>query len=259
MAAYKSIAGVIARQIGTLQGNLTTQVETRVLEAFSKFEGQCPTSNELRNIIKVKNNITKVVRSFDKRLTSLNSFSKKLDAIIRATRVAIQVIKSIPIPTAIIPPATGGIGIPINILTRYSDALIQLNKLLDALEADKLALDSITSTASNLTPNLLSRLATLDSLIEECSKASPDIEILREFSQPKENTGSEGIPSSDYSYRGYTLLIIEDPNSPTIAPKRFAVAKDVRGVIVLQGESSFSADTQVLLDEIKFRIDNQLS
>jgi len=88
MAAYKSIAGVIARQIGILQGSLTTQIETRVLESFSKFQGQCPTSNELRNIIKLKNNLTKVVRSFDKRLTSLNSFSKKLNAVIKATRIA---------------------------------------------------------------------------------------------------------------------------------------------------------------------------
>ena len=259
MAAYKSIAGVIARQVGTLQGDLVTQVETRVLESISKFEGKCPTTNELRNIIKLKNNLSKVVRSFSKRLTSLNSFSKKLNIAIKATRVGIVVIKSIPIPTAIIPPATGGIGIPINILTRYSDALIQLNKLLDGLEADKVALDAITSTASSIVPNLLNRLASLDSLIEECSKTSPDTAALVEFSQPKENTGSEGIPNLDYTYKGFTLLIIEDPNSPAIAPKRFAVAKDVRGVIMLQGESSFSADTQVLLDEIKFRIDNQLS
>jgi hypothetical protein len=54
------------------------------------------------------------------------------------------------------------------------------------------------------------------------------------------------------------LEIIEDPNSPRIAPRRYAIAKDRRGIIVLRGDSSFSSSTDVLLDEIKFRIDNQL-
>ena len=76
--------------------------------------------------------------------------------------------------------------------------------------------------------------------------------------QPPENTGSEGIPSSDYRYRGYTLEIVNDPNSPAIAPRRYAIAKDKLGVIVIYGPSSFSSDTKILLDEIKFRIDNQL-
>ena len=68
---------------------------------------------------------------------------------------------------------------------------------------------------------------------------------------------------SKYYYRGpngdlYELAIIEDTKSPTFAKKRYAVAKTTQGIVVLKGQSSFSADTDILLDEIKFRIDKQL-
>lgn len=64
--------------------------------------------------------------------------------------------------------------------------------------------------------------------------------------------------NNDYTYKGYTLRIIRDPESPSLAPKHFAIAiKD--GQTRLKGPSSFSSSTEVLLDEIKFRIDNQLS
>jgi len=56
----------------------------------------------------------------------------------------------------------------------------------------------------------------------------------------------------------YKLDIIKDPESPSIAPRRFAVAIDPNNVIVLRGAKSFASSIDILLEEIKFRIDNQL-
>ena len=56
----------------------------------------------------------------------------------------------------------------------------------------------------------------------------------------------------------YTLEILPDLEGSTIAPRHFAVAKDYEGTIVMKGPKSFSSSIDVLLDEIKFRIDNQL-
>jgi len=56
-----------------------------------------------------------------------------------------------------------------------------------------------------------------------------------------------------------TITIITDPTSPAIAPRRYAEAKNANGGIVMTGPKSFSSDTKVLINEIKFRIDNQLS
>lgn len=60
------------------------------------------------------------------------------------------------------------------------------------------------------------------------------------------------------TYRGYTLEIRTDANDSGIAPRRYAVALDPVGVVILQGTSSFSSNTDILLEELKFRIDNQL-
>ena len=56
----------------------------------------------------------------------------------------------------------------------------------------------------------------------------------------------------------YTLSIQIDETSDFVAPKRYAVAKDFRGIIVLQGPKSFASSPQVLIEELKFRIDRQL-
>jgi len=79
----------------------------------------------------------------------------------------------------------------------------------------------------------------------------------------KQEDGSKTGQDGEYYHRGpngdlYKLEIVADIDSPSIAPRRFAVAKDTSDVIVLRGPKSFSSSTQVLLDEIKFRIDNQL-
>jgi hypothetical protein len=259
MAKIPQISGIVARQVGAIQGKVTAQVQGRVLAILSKFTNQCPTSKEMQIIISQRNNLLKVINSFESRLNRLKGTANKFDRVISTLKTAIRIIKNIPLPTAIIPPMSGGLGIPIKILTTYSDALIRLNKYLDVLEADKEGVIAIINSTSNTLANLKQRLTSVDLAIQECSKQSPNLASIVADAQPKENTGSEGTPDSNYEYKGYKLEIIQDPNSPKIAPRRFAIAKDRRGIVVLKGQPSFSSSTDVLLEEIKFRIDNQLS
>ena len=56
----------------------------------------------------------------------------------------------------------------------------------------------------------------------------------------------------------YTIKILIDKNSPGFAPRRYAVVENENGVVVLRGPASFSSSTKILVDEIKFRINNQL-
>jgi len=265
MSTLPKISGIIARQVGSIQGKVTAQVQNRVLEILSKFTSQCPTDKQIQQIISQKNNLLRTISSFERRIDKLRSTVNKFDPIIRSTKTAIRVIKSIPLPTAIIPTG-GGIGIPIRVLTTYSDALIRLNKFVDSLEADKQGVLGIINSTSGVLVRLRQSLERIDIAIQECSKESPNLSSIVLTSQPKGNTGTEGTPIDPltgevdprFLYKGYTLVIIQDPDSPQIAPRRYAIAKDRRGIVVLKGQSSFSSSTDVLLDEIKFRIDNQL-
>ena len=261
--ALPKLSGIIARQVGSIQGKLVNQVQNQVLNVLSKFSSQCPNAKEIEKIIKIKNNLLKNINALERRIQKLRSVANKLDASIRAARIGISIIKRIPKPTVfkVIPGQSGGvvIGVKFSALTRLSDRLIKLNKLLDSLEADKAGILGVINTVAVTLGGLKRRLEAIDLAIQGCSKDSAQLSQIVASVQPPENTGSEGTPlDPDYYYKGYELAIVDDPNSPSIAPRRYAIAKDRAGVIVLYGPSSFSSDTKVLLDEIKFRIDNQL-
>jgi len=86
--------------------------------------------------------------------------------------------------------------------------------------------------------------------------------LLSEIRPPRnlelDNLDTNALTFRDNNGRDYILSIIEDNSLDTTVPRRVAVAKDNIGVIVLRGQPSFSSDTQILLDELKFRINNQL-
>lgn len=107
--------------------------------------------------------------------------------------------------------------------------------------------ESIGKIRGNITDSI--PVEVLKELKDELSKLnSPFIE--------KESKGAE--ESSDNFYKGFNLKIQRTPESPILAPRHFASALK-NGKIVIKGPNSYSSSKEVLLEEIKFRIDNQLS
>jgi hypothetical protein len=255
------ISAIVAGQVGSLRGKLVSQIQKEVLSILNKFASKCPNAKSLERIVKIKNTLLKHLTSFEKRVDVFSNTATQLTTAAQTISTLIKVITSIPIPTAIIPPQTGGVGIKVSVLTKYSDRLVKLNKTVDRLVGEATAITGTISTVKPLISNLRRRLDSIDIAIQQCSLEQSEgvlAETVATF-QPPENTGSEGTPQDpNYYYKGYELAIVNDPNSPKIAPRRYAIAKDRTGIIVLYGPSSFSSDTQVLLDELKFRIDNQL-
>jgi hypothetical protein len=262
MAVKSKLIKVVASQIGPLQAKLRSEIQKKVLELLKEFASGCPNQAKLIRIIKIKNNLLRNINSFQKRVDQVKKIPNSLKPVISGAKVALQIISNIPIPTAIIPPQSGGLGVPMKVLNRYSKAINTITKTIDVLEGDVTSTTSMINLISGPISSLQKRLQSLDIKIQQCSKGNSA--VIAE-AQPKENTGTEGTPTDsagninpDYLYKGYTLEILQDPNSPKIAPRRYALAKNKVGVVVVIGESSFSSSTQVLLDELKFKIDNQL-
>lgn len=94
----------------------------------------------------------------------------------------------------------------------------------------------------------------LEGLVQEqiALEATTPVEINNTILQ-----ASQGfvLDSSNNTYKGYRIEIKTDPDSPAVAPRRYAVAIDRYGVVVLEGRPSFSSSTEVLVDEIKYQID----
>jgi prefoldin subunit 5 len=258
MAIKSQISKIVSSQIGPMQGKLRSNIQKKVLELLKEFANGCPNADRMKRIMATRNNLLNTINSFQKRVDAIKPIANNIQPAISVAKAALQVIVNIPIPTAIIPPMSGGVGVPMSILNRYSRAITVLSTTIDVLEADVKAVNSIVTTVSVPIATLRDRLQAVDIKIAQCSSTDPNSAALLETAQPQGNTGSEGTPNPDYLYKGYTLEIIEDPDSPKIAPRRYAIAKDSRGNIKLIGQPSFSSSTQVLLDEIKFKIDNQL-
>ena len=260
MAAIKSqISKLVSSQIGPLQGKLRSTIQKKVLELLKEFANGCPNVERMKQILKIRNNLLKTIDSFQKRVDAVKPLANNLQPAISAASLALNIIVNLPTPTAVIPPQTGGVGVPMSVLNRYAQTISTLALTISILEADVKAINSIVTSVSVPIQTLRDRLQAVDIKIAQCNKDSADPSAITAEAQPKENTGSEGTPNGDYLYKGYTLEIIQDPNSPAVAPRRYAIAKDSKGIVRLQGQSSFSSDTQILLDEIKFRIDNQLA
>jgi hypothetical protein len=255
------ISAIVASQVGNVRALLIVQVQKNVLAMLTKFSSECPDPKTLQRIIKTRNTLLKNVTALRQRVQKFSTVASSLQTTATLVKTLIQVITSIPLPTAIIPPMSGGIGVPVSLLTKYSNSLVKLNKTLDKIVDESGAISSVVASINPPLQTTEDRLKSIDALIQQCTEGAStqaDLAVLLSTAQPQGNTGSEGTPDPSYLYKGYILEIIVDPNSPKIAPRRYAIAKDRRGIVVLRGESSFSSSTDVLLDEIKFRIDNQL-
>ena len=53
----------------------------------------------------------------------------------------------------------------------------------------------------------------------------------------------------------FLIEVIDDTTSPSIAKRRFAVARNAQGIVVMKGQPSFASDVNVLVREIRFRLD----
>lgn len=131
-----------------------------------------------------------------------------------------------------------------------------------ALSGKAVALEELTNVLNKISEKISQSEDTAKS---DIATSTIDSDLLKELQ--KDLSGlTEGLVEKEediqndpeYSYRGYTLRIQRTPESSILAPRHFAVAiKD--GKVEIKGPNSFSASKEVLLKEIKFRIDNQLS
>lgn len=136
-----------------------------------------------------------------------------------------------------------------NIKGDQNDGPPKIGPWTDIHSSEKASIDILNTSLSKLN----------DSNINQNTKDNIK-KLLDNFKTP---TAEVSKDSKDFYHTGpdgtvYKLEILFDPNSPQIAPRRFAIASTLNGVVKFKGPKSFSSSTQVLLDEIKFRIDNQL-
>ena len=149
----------------TFQFNKTLDV------LISRFKDACPSTQELKNLIQQKNEINGALVQIEQKISTLNKVASTSEAVVTGIKSAVTIIKQLPIPTSVPP----GVGIPVNIINNFSDALDNLGTIIDkeegSLDSIPEALDLISKDVSSV----ITKLNDLDVALNNCLEKDENI------------------------------------------------------------------------------------
>lgn len=210
-----------------------------------KDQKVCPTPDVLKDAINRRNRIARQLNQIFRAIALNSAIAAAITLIVAQFRGVRLTIDNLPIPLATQP------------YTLVSK-LQNINDLLERLEEENKKLNKqilialIFLVASLIIILLL--LRGIDQLLQECSKDQLELEeIDEELLALVQEAEEEGNPVVR-SINGFTLSVETEKNGVGELKRRFAVAKNTDGVILLKGEPSFSSSDQILIDELIFYI-----
>jgi|MDSX01.1.fsa_nt_gb hypothetical protein len=226
----------------------------------------CPTPEQLNSVIRKRNDVTRQLNQIFKLITINTALAVaflSLANVLRGVRLSMD---RIPAPQAWgTPPAKDYGGLIGSLKYSFTAKLQHINDELEKLEEHNKGLNrSILTSLVFLIAGITTAvfiLKAIDDMTQKCIEENPDTEIdeetiainqeLLELAVEQEEDGNPLIKSVN----GFEFSVVTDDKNPVGSLKRrFAIAKDARGIVVLKGEPSFSSSDQILIDELVFYI-----
>jgi len=221
-------------------------------------QAKCPSDSVLKEIIKRRNSIVRQLNQIWG-VIIVNTVFAGLFLFLSKKFVAGKItISSLPFPVSVPP----GVGVPFSVISQLEDVKSLLGDLSGTFkELRKALIISLIFLIVSLILILL-YLKKIDELIQKCtiSQGIPMDEINSELLALAEGQTLEGEPQSNI-VNGFKLEVVADEKSKQnygegTLYSRQAIAKNSSGIVILKGEPSFSADPQILIDELAFYIQN---
>lgn len=229
--------------LSKLKEELKLKVNIEIDNLIPKFEQGCPSTQELQTIIDIRNALIEKIQKVQRRLEVVKDFTEQIRPYPTAITRIITTLKLLPIPNQF---TTAGL------VVTFGGLLADAKDLVKSIADGICDFDDLVGRAEQELATLIARLEALDALIAKCSET--ELSTLPVIQGTTNSSITTGV-----GYKGYVIKIQQDAQSQTVAPRRYAVAFDRNNVAVLKGPPSFSSSTQILIDEIKFRIDQLLS
>jgi len=264
-----NLALFIAQYLAKLEAFIIAKVYEEINKIIEQLLGQvCPPVEEIKKILKVRDTLVNMINGLEKKIEPVKKFGEILNPPIQAAKATVLILEQLPLPTSIgIPPGPAG-GLIYSVSTgaqnRFSQLLNIACQIVDLLSKDQKAIMDLTEISFDGLEPIKQKLKSIDIKLFECVDKLPikqKQEIMESIQNLPSNSGistSATDGSGKFFYKEYTITIQEDKNSPKYAKLRYAQVENANGTVLLRGESSFSSSTRVLIDEIKFRINNQL-
>jgi len=221
----------------------------------------CPSPDALRDVIRNRNRVVRQLNQIYKTIVVNTALSLAFNSLAKVLKGVRLQLDKLPIPGSIGGP--GPIGLVFSQPYSFTAKLQDINDKLELLEKNNKSINKATLTslvfviAGAATAILL--LNSIDQMAQECAEENGvgDLEleaINQELLDLSEEEAEDGNPVLS-NVNGFIFSVETDNSNPVgTLKRRFAVAKDSRGITLLKGESSFSSNDQILIDELVFYI-----
>ena len=218
-------------------------------EAFEEIKDiiTCPPKDEIDKLIATKN---KLVKKINNTLTIINNTTDNLaksEEILGTSSFTIKTLRQLPTPVAI-----GGVGIPMNVITGVQDALKKLDTLVEKLLYINTTTLAILNLLRGVLAQILDFLNLLDLLTQFCYPNTAQEQIALELTALTNQQSTQLSPVVT-NINGFTMGVETEVTNNSLKRRR-AIARNKQGVVMLQGEWSFSSIDQILIDELVFYI-----
>ena len=224
----------------------------------------CPTPDALSNVIRTRNRVVRQLNNIFKMIvvnTALAFAFRSLAQVLKGIRLQMDGL-SIPQAIGVIPAKDfGGLiaAAPYSMTAKLQHINDELEKLEEKSEStSKATLVSLVFVIAGISTVLL-LLSAIDKMAQECAEENGvtnlELEVInQELLDLAEEESEDGNPVIGNT-NGFIFSVETDNSNPVgTLKRRFAVAKDSRGVTLLKGEPSFSSSDQILIDELVFYI-----
>ena len=219
---------------------------------FSSMNATCPANlEELNAIIKKKNKLTKALNSIMKFLKTIRIVVTAIAGVITVLDLVLKTIK----PVYFVFPVAG-FGAP--------DFSRPIKFIIENIDKIKAKFGVITlSTILVLTiliqelQRVLNYLSLLDTLVGGCAIEGqlPQEQLSADLLEATEEQSQQLSPVVT-NVNGFEMSVIPvDASSVDGLKRRKAIARNQAGVIMLEGEPSFSSNDQILIDELVYYIE----
>jgi hypothetical protein len=217
-------------------------------QELTKWATSCPSPENLLVIINLRNELTTILNNANKVVTTTNDSINIFQTLLGALNAVLTVLKNIPYPTTGIPP----LGLPpitVGVANTFSSNINKIQTNINKGQISLSTIQSLTAILAGVLTSILELLNALDGLIQKCAE---------EQNVPYNLINAELVAIQgqvETSYKGFNFAIkLENLENPKY-PKRYAIAVNQVGITVLRSQSSFTANPQTLIDELKFIID----
>tara|TARA_R110001592_G_scaffold7170_1_gene40463 strand:- start:15 stop:1691 length:1677 start_codon:yes stop_codon:yes gene_type:complete len=240
---------------------ITLLLSFGISKLSQKNRKTCPSPEALNDVIRTRNRVVRQLNQMYKTIiinTALAFAFASLSKILKGVRLQLD---SLPLPQAFGGP--GPVGLVFALPYSFTAKLQQINDELEKLEEksegiSKATLVSLVFVIAG-TATVILLLKSIDQMTQECAQENgvTNLELTainQELLDLSEEEAEDGNPVLS-NVNGFIFSVETDNANPVgTLKRRFAVAKDSRGVTLLKGEPSFSSSDQILIDELVFYI-----